>query len=226
MATSTHKMSYHDLGVLIRDVGTAAQKAQKTAVFDAAFHMKRVIELEIRGDLGGKDYFSRMAMRKTKSGHYRPSSAEKNKVGVRFDVKGVNNPTALLTAYGPMGLLEYGAPAHKIIAKSRNLATMRRGKQKQRLVQQRELAIEAGTPGAFSGSRPLRTPEGPRYRVMNHPGMKPKKTFTKAVDKATPRATEIATTLIQSKIIQRLRTQYGSFTYVMGEQGVFRPVVG
>jgi hypothetical protein len=219
MASSTHKMSYHDLGVLIRNVGTFAQEAQKKAVFEAAFHMKDVITDAVESDL-------RMQMKKTKSGHYRSAKAESNKVGVRFDVKGVINPTALLSAYGPMGLLEYGAKKHQIIARNQNLANMRRGKAKQRMVQQRELDITAGTKGAFSGSRPLNTPEGPRWRVMNHPGARPKKTFSRSVERATPKATEIATSLIRTKTIQRLRTQYGTFTYVLGEQGVFRPVVG
>ena len=225
MASRTHSMTYKDLGVLIRDIGTAAQKSQKEAVFQATLYMKQTIEREISGDLGGKDYFRAMKEKKTKTGSYINANNTNNKVGVRFDVKGDYTPTALLTAYGPMGLLQYGAFKHEIRAKNQALASMRRGAKKQRAVQQRELNITFGARGAFSGSLPMRTPYGPRYRVQ-HPGAKPKKTFTRGVDKATPRATQIATSLIQSKTIQRLRTQYGEFTYVMGESGAFRPVVG
>lgn len=220
---STHKISYHDLGVLIRNVGSAAQDAQKEAVFRAALHMKDVITREIHGDLGGKDYFSRMTQKKSKTGKFVGVRPANNKVGVRFDVKGVYNPTALLTAYGPMGLLEYGAGKHEITA---NLGSVKydkgRGARKRALIQRR-LDVAYGAKGLFSGATPLRTPQGPRFRVANHPGMRAKQTFSKAAEKATPRSTQIATSLIQSKIIQRLQTQFGSATYVLGETGAFRP---
>lgn len=223
MASTTHKMTSHDLGVLIRNIGTYAQQSQKEAVFKATLYMKQTIEREIHGDLGGKNYFRQMTQKKTKTGSYINANNSNNKVGVRFDVKGVYNPTALLTAYGPMGLLQYGAFRHPIIAKNRELAKMKRSKKKQALVQNRLMAITEGERGAFSGSTPLRTPYGPRYRIKEHPGARPKKTFTRGVEKATPHATQIATSLIQSKVIDRLRTQYGTFTYVLGEQGAFRP---
>lgn len=223
MASSTHKMTTHDLGVLIRNVGTYAQQAQKEAVFQATLHMKQIIEREIRGDLGGKNYFSKMATKKSKTGRFVGTRPENNKVGVRFDVKGMNNPTALLTAYGPMGLLEYGAGKHEITAQLGQVQYAKgRGARKRALVQRR-LDIAYGARGLFAGATPLRTPQGPRFRVANHPGARPKKTFTRGVDKATPKSTQIATSLIQSKVIQRLRTQYGSYTYVMGEEGAFRP---
>ena len=226
MASTTHKLSYHDLGVLIKNVGTAAQQAQKQAVFNSALHMKKVIEAEVEGDLGGKNYFSRMEQKKTKTGNFVGIRPATNTVGVTFDVKGVNSPTALLRAYGPMGLLEYGGKPHLINAKNASLAGMKRGSVKRRLVAKRELAINFGERGAFSGSTPLATPYGARYSVLLKRGAKPKKSFTRGVEMATPKSTEIATSLIQSKIIQHLKTQYGSFTYVMGESGVFRPVVG
>jgi len=223
MASRTHTMTYKDLGVLIRNVGTYAQQAQKEAVFNATLYMKQMIEREVRGDLGGKDYFRAMAERKTKTGKFVGVRPANNRVGVRFDVKGQYTPTALLTAYGPMGLLEYGAGKHDITAKL-GAANYAKGRgARKRALQQRNLDIAFGATGLFSGTRPLRTPYGPRYRVNDHPGAKPKKTFTRGVEKATPRATEIATSLIQSKTIQRLRTQYGEFTYVMGEPGAFRP---
>lgn len=224
---STHKISYHDLGVLIKNIGTAAQDSQKEAVFRAALHMKDVITKEIHGDLGGKDYFSRMAQKKTKTGRFVGVRAASNKVGVRFDVKGVYNPTALLTAYGPAGLLEYGAAKHEIMSTVGAVQYQKGGKgARKRALAQRRLDVAYGARGLFSGATPLRTPMGPRFRVYNHPGTAGKKTFTKAVAKGTPRASQIATSLIQSKTIQRLQTQFGSFTYVLGETGAFRPVVG
>lgn len=223
MASSTHKVSYHDLGVLIRNVGMAAQKSQKEAVFGAAIHMKDVITSEIHGDLGGKDYFRAMGQKKTKTGKFIGVRPANNKVGVRFDVKGTYNPTALLTAYGPMGLLEYGAGKHEISAKLGGVTYNKGRGARKRALQQRNLDIAFGATGLFSGATPLRTPMGPRFRVYSHPGSPAKKTFTRAVKKATPKSTQIATSLIQSKTIQRIRTQFGSFTYVFGEQGAFRP---
>lgn len=220
------KVSYSDLGALIKSVGTAAQDAQKRAVFNAALHMKNVIESEVHRDLGGKDYFSRMQEKKTKTGNFVGVRPANNRVGVRFDVKGSYSPTALLAAYGPMGLLEYGGKPHLVTSKNAELSGMKRGAAKRRLVAKRELAINFGDRGAFSGSTPLRTPYGPRYSVLLKRGAKPKKTFSQAVDKATPKATEIATSLIQSRVIQHIRNQFDSVTYVTGETGAFRPVVG
>lgn len=226
MASRTHRMTTKDLGVLVRSVGTAAQQAQKKAVFEATLYMKQTIEREISGDLGGKDYFRQMAQKKTKTGKFvgvRPAS---NRVGVRFDVKGEYHPTALLAAYGPMGLLEYGAGKHEITSR---LGAVQSGKgrgSRKRALAQRNFDIVFGARGAFAGTTPMRTPYGPRYRVKNHPGARPKKTFTRGVEKATPRATNIATSLIQSRVIRHLQTQFGSSTYVTGESGTFRPVVG
>lgn len=223
---ATHKMTTHDLGAMIKSIGTYAQEAQKQAVFNAALYMKKEIETQIRKDLGGKDYFRQMVEKKTKTGNFVGVRPQTNRVGVKFDVKGENNPTALLTAYGPFGLLEYGAFRHEIIAKNPELAAMKRGAKKKRVMAARYEAITAGKRGAFSGSLPLRTPYGPRYRIPMHPGAKGKQSFSKAVAKATPKASNMATSLIQSKVIQRLRTQAGTVTYVVGESGAFRPVVG
>ena len=227
MASSTHSMSYSDLGALIRSVGNAAQQSQKEAVFQAALYMKNTIEREVRGDLGGKDYFRAMGEKKTRSGKFVGVRPANNRVGVRFDVKGTYKPTALLAAYGPMGLLEYGAGKHEITSRVSAVQYQKgvRGSRK-RALQQRRLDVAFGATGLFSGATPLRTPAGPRFRVYNHPGARPKKTFTRGVEKATPKATTIATSLIQSRTIQRIKTQFGSLTYVLGETGAFRPVVG
>lgn len=220
----TTSVSYKDLGFLIKSVGAAAQEAQKEAVFRSALHMKDVIENEVHKDLGGKNYFRAMGEKKTKSGKFVGVRSANNKVGVRFDVKGVYTPTALLTAYGPMGLLEYGAAKHEITSGVGAVQYQKgsKGARKRALVQRR-LDLAFGATNLFSGATPLRTPFGPRFRVYNHPGAKPKKTFSRGGEMATPKSTEIATSLIQSKVIRHLRTQFGSFMYVTGEEGAFRP---
>ena len=227
MASTTHKMTTYDLGALIRGVGNAAQEAQKKAVFNAAMHMKNVIEAERNKDLKGKDYFSAMNNRKTKSGKFTGVRPQNNRLLVSFNVKGEYHPTALLLAKGPWGLLEHGAVAHDINAKSE--ANLGRSAKAQYAKKKRNLDIAFGVAGTFSGSRPLgnaRSGFGPVYRVRRHPGTEGRRTFSRGVDRATPKATEIATSLIQNNMIRHLRTQFGSTIYLTGESGSFSQVVG
>jgi len=229
MASTTHKMTTHDLGALIRGIGNAASESQKKAVFNAAMHMKNVIEAERNKALKGKDYFSAMNNRKTKSGKFTGVRPQNNRLLVSFNVKGEYHPTALLIAKGPWGLLEYGAVPHDINSKLGTISA--RGSQdvRQRKITQRRLDIAFGARGTFSGALPMGNPRkgfGPVYRVRKHPGTRPRKTFSKAVDMATPKATQIATSLIQTNIIRHLRTQFGSTIYLTGDTGSFRELVG
>jgi hypothetical protein len=89
-------------------------------------------------------------------------------------------------------------------------------------LRQRDLNVAFGVAGTFAGARPLGSRKrgfGPRFRVVNHPGTRPKKTFSRGVAKATPKATTIATSMIQSRIIQQLRTQFGTTTYIDNKGG-------
>ena len=225
MATVTTR----DLGVLISKVGDAALKAQKDAVFKSALYMKNQIEAERNKDLKGKDYFSQMLERKTRSGKFTGVRPENHRLTVGFNVKGVYNPTALLVARGPWGLLEYGAPPHEMASKVAQYEYAKGRGARKRAQAQRRLDIAFGATGVFSGARPMGSRKrgfGPRYRVANHPGMKAKKSFSTGVEKATPESTKIATSLIQTRMIRELKTQFGSTLYVTGESGSFRPVVG
>ena len=222
-------MTTRDLGVLIQAVGESALKAQKDAVFKSALYMKNQIEAERNKDLKGKDYFSQMLQRKTRSGKFTGIRPETNRLTVGFNVKGTYNPTALLVARGPWGLLEYGAPPHEMASKVGQYEYAKGRGARKRAQAQRRLDIAFGATGVFSGARPMGSRKrgfGPRFRVANHPGMRGKKTFSEAVQKATPESTRIATSLIQTRIIRELRTQFGSTTYIKGEAGSFRPVVG
>ena len=217
-----NKMSSYDLGAVIRGIGNAAQESQKKAVFNAAMHMKNVIEAERNKALKGKDYFSAMNNKKTKSGKFTGVRPQNNRLLVSFNVKGEYHPTALLIAKGPWGLLEYGAVPHDINSKSS--ANFGRTAKAQYAKKKRNLDIAFGVAGTFAGTRPMGNPRkgfGPVYRVRQHPGTRPRKTFSRAVDMATPKATEIATSLIQTNIIRHLRTQFGSTIYLTGEEGSF-----
>lgn len=218
MATVTTR----DLGALISKVGESAMRAQKDAVMNAAFHMKNAIEGERSNALKGKDYFSQMMERRTRSGNTIPAKPGAQKLSVWFNVKGVYNPTALLVARGPWGILEYGTPDHPILGKSDIRGRSNRARYERAL---RNMAIRSGQGGAFSGTTPLRTPYGPRYRV-NVRGVKPKKPFEKGFDKSHKQATKIATSLIQSRVIREVRTQFDTTTYIDGQPGAFRQLVG
>lgn len=222
-------MTTRDLGALIQSVGTAALEAQKKAVFNAALHMKNTIEGELHRDLKGKDYFSQMLEKKTRSGKFTGIRPQTHRLTVGFNVKGVNNPTALLVARGPWGLLEYGSPPHEMTAKVGQYEYAKGRGARKRAQAQRRLDIAFGATGVFAGARPMGSRKrgfGPRYRVANHPGTKGKKTFSTGVEKATPKSTEIATSLIQTRVIRELRTQFGSTIYIKDQPGSFRPVVG
>lgn len=81
------------------------------------------------------------------------------RVGARYDVKGQQNPTAIVRATGPLHLLENPIKPHEIAPKKR------RGKGKKAVV----------------------TPAGPRAKVQ-HPGVStPKKPWAKGLDKARPK---------------------------------------
>lgn len=221
-----NRSGFKDLGVVIRGIGSAAQEAQKKAVFNAALHMKDVIQAERSKDLKGKDYFSAMLNKKTRSGKSVGVRPETHKLSVSFNVKGDMSPTALLLAKGPWGLLENGAARHDINAKS---DIQGRSRKAARARTQRNLNIAFGASGAFAGTKPLGNKAkgfGPFFRVANHPGTRPKKTFSRAVKMATPKSTQIATSLIQSKVIHWVRVNNKQTIYLTGEQGSMREMVG
>ena len=223
-------MTTRDLGAVIKAVGDTALESQKKAVYNAALHMKKQIEYDRNRDLKGKDYFSQMLEKKTRSGKFTGVRPETHRLTVGFNVKGKFNPTALLVARGPWGLLEYGSPAHEMTSRVNEYGWTKgaRGARK-RAQAQRRLDIAFGAEGLFTGAKPMgsrRRGFGPRYRVANHPGFKGKATFSEAVKKATPESTRIATSLIQTRIINELRTNFGSTIYLKGEAGSFREVAG
>ena len=100
------------------------------------------------------------------------------KVGARFDVKGTQNPSALIRATGPLHLLDNPTKPHTIVP---------RGLKKGRSRASRGDFYNAlfGGGSGFGSAKPLRTPYGPRYRVQ-HPGTRGKRTFWRGIDAARP----------------------------------------
>lgn len=212
------------LGALIRNVGVAASEAQRKAVINAARYTANQITLQASRDLGGGEpYFRNMMTRLTRMG-YEVKYTDKQRLSVRWDIRGDGNPTALLVAKGPWGLLEYGADPHPMTPRL-NIRERQKGMKKQQR-RQDNLNIAFGARGALSGVRPMgnrRSGFGPVYRVK-HPGTKGKKSFSKGLARATPTAERIAFSLIQTPIIREIRTTFprGEQYIVSGESGIFR----
>ena len=220
--------SVTDLAVLIERAGQAALESQKDGVFKAALMLKNSIEGERTKALKGKDHFSRMKQKKQRSGSFTGIRPETHKLKIWFDMKGTYNPTALLVARGPWGLIEYGSPEHEITA-ALGKVQYEKGKKGARAyaLRQRSLDIAYGGAGLFSGATPLRTPEGPRYRVRKHPGFKGKEPFKKGLEAKKDDAARVATALVQSRVVDVWRMGRETTITVRGSNKTFgQGVVG
>lgn len=218
-----------DFAVQIQRIGNAVQQSQKNGVFQAAMVMKNTIEGERSKAMKGKDHFSRMTQKKTRSNRFVGVRPETNKLSVRFDVKGDMNPTALLVARGPWGLIENGAVRHEITA---NLGSVKytkgRGARK-RAFKQRSLDVAFGATGLYAGMTPLGNRPGgfgPVYRVKDHPGTRGKQPWKKGVDKSRDDAARIATGIVRNRVVDVIRAGRDVTVYVRGEQGAYKGVVG
>lgn len=141
MATSVAHAVQSRMAKLTKEIGAA----RRTAVERGAFSAKREILAEVRAATGD--------LRMSGVG------AKGAKVGVGYDIKGTDNPTALVKARGPVHLMENPVKPHAITPKKRG-----RTKRKKAVV----------------------TPYGPRASVQ-HPGVKnPKKPWSKGVKRAEP----------------------------------------
>jgi len=219
--------SVTDLSVLISKAGQAALQSQKDAVFKAAMTMKNSIEGERSKAMKGKDHFSRMTQKKSKTGKFVGVRPATHRLTVGFNVKGTYNPTALLVARGPWGLIEYGAAPHEITANLGKLNYEKGRGKRARASRQRDLDIAYGARGLFSGVKPLRLPYGePRYRVYNHPGTKGKHPFRKGVEASEKEASQIALRIVQNRVVDIWRIGRETTITVRGEAGTYKPVVG
>lgn len=116
------------------------------------------------------------------------------KVGVRYDVKGRTNPTALLRATGPAHLIERDTRAHTIIPKTvgRTQGSRTKGA---RLAAKQNL-YDALFGGTVSGAtKPLMLGNTGRfaYRVR-HPGTRGKHPFEHGINRAAPVAQRVLAT--------------------------------
>lgn len=145
---------------------SALQAAQKRGVQRSALEVTNTIRTEIR-QVAGAD------MRLSGAGR----GGKGAKVGARFDIKGVVNPTALVKANGPIQLIERDTQPHMIMARSRFVT--RGGKR----VRQ---GMKSAAGKRLRGKTAL-TIGGNLRRWAAHPGTKGREPFTKGVEKAAPK---------------------------------------
>lgn len=91
------------------------------------------------------------------------------KWGVSYNVKGFDNPTALLKVTGAFHLVEGDTKAHRIYRKGQR----KRGRGSSRINKQQILSEVFGGTGAYTGGS-LKLANGSFRKVVNHPGTKGK----------------------------------------------------
>jgi hypothetical protein len=123
------------------------------------------------------------------------------KVGVRYDIKGTRNPTALVYMFGPAHLIERDTSAHTIIGKSvgrvkkgstKGLTKGARAGVRRAAKQGLYDALFGGTGGGrMGGDGVLGTRSGWATGPFDHPGTSGKHPFEKGVNAARPFVTRI-----------------------------------
>lgn len=201
---STQKFAAH-----IRSIGQTIAESQRNAVNEAALILKRSIEHETAVATKGSMGFSRMDTKVNRNGSISMSRSNWNsRLRVGYDIVGERNPTALLVARGPWGLIEYGSVAHEIIPRLDTISRRGPALARQRKLTQRRLDVAFGATGVFAGVAPLSPSVSstgePRYRV-NHPGTKGKKPFHRGIQRATPMASRVAMGVIQNTVVSAIR---------------------
>jgi hypothetical protein len=197
-----------DLAARIQQIGMAAQRSQKDAVYRASMTLKRSIESELTRAVGGDHEMSNLMKR---------NGTPPKQMTLGFNVKGTLNPTALLVARGPWGLIEHGAKPHPIFPRLGAIT----GRGATRARRQRQLAQAFGGRGVYSGVRPMPINGDFRYSVRRHPGFKGKLPFNRGLERAKPQAIKELHATVHSAVVDVVRSGRQTYTYVRGEVGAY-----
>jgi hypothetical protein len=192
----------------IEAIGRAAQKSQKDAVVRASMILKRSIESELTRAVGGDHRMSNLR---------KPNGAPPKSMSVGFNVKGTLNPTSLLVARGPWGLIEHGAKRHAIFPRLGSIT----GRGATRARRERQLTQAFGGRGVYSGVRPMPIRDSYRFSVRNHPGFRGKLPFNRGLNKAKPTAIKELHATVRSAVVDVVRSGRETYTYVRGEVGSY-----
>lgn len=162
----------------------AIEDATREGVSDAALELTTVARKNIAAATGGD---SRLSGVKSRSGLAA-------KVGARYKLNdNPTNPSALISAEGPLQLVERDTKPHGEIAgdvgrlRADSRGVVSRSRVARHAAKQELYDALFGSEGAhpFAGTTPLATPYGPRYRVQ-HPGTRGKHPFARAVESVAP----------------------------------------
>lgn len=99
-------VSFGEFAVKLATFTAELSPSMIVATNKAALHITNSVRDQVRADSGGDMRLSGVGLRGAR-------------VGARYDVKGIGNPTALVRATGPMQLLERDTSAHVILPRRR-----------------------------------------------------------------------------------------------------------
>lgn len=189
-------------------VGTAVTRNTYKAVDSASFILKSSIEGELSKAVGSDMIMSNVRSsvgysRKSATRSVRDMKSSGARLSVRYDIKGQLNPTSLLRAFGPWGLIEYDTPAHRVFTRVDGTATRGLSRSaRQRAVRQRELNQAFGARGTYRGRRPMPVADGVFAYSAKHPGTTGKRPFGKGREKAEPRARQTLNTVVLRGVVE------------------------
>ena len=154
-----------DLAASAARTSAALVDAQRAGVRRSALHVTGKIRDQVRRD----------------TGDMRLSGVGKRgaKVGAKYDIKGTTNPTALITATGPLHLIERNTAAHSILPRGRRVS-----KRYQNAVAKGRLP--AGGKPIYLGRKKALTIGGGLYSSATRGPTRGKHTFERGWKKAAP----------------------------------------
>lgn len=163
----------------------ALQDAQVRGVQRAALAVTKSIRAEIRTATGGDGRLSGVGRRGAK-------------VGARYDVRGRVNPTALITAIGPLHLIDRDTDPHPIVPRGRRVS-----KRWQNAVAKGK--ADPSRPVYLSGARALKFSNGNLRPYAFHPGTRGKHVWGRGVAKSAPVTKDIFDQAIHAAVVKAVR---------------------
>lgn len=153
-----------DLAAKLNRAATAIARADKTAVERTALKIKRAAEVERNRAVGSDGRMSNVG----RSGA---------RLGVRYDLRAGQNPSAVVRATGPWQLVENNTRSHLVTSRYARGTRARRS---------RAGLFGPQQPGALRGGRRavILTPWGYR-RYARHPGTRGKRPWKNSLERST-----------------------------------------
>lgn len=181
MATST---TVADFAKHIEKMGAAVAAGRKDAVNKAALEAKNTILDQLDTVVPSR--------------RLRNVGSSGAKLGIGYDIKGFQNPTALVQARGPWQFIEYDNAPHWITSKYGGGSRKSRAQRLGGMANPRARGnastsflgnYEGGGNPGVGGS--VRVPSAGYRRWARHPGTKGKRPFAKGIERARPRVEKL-----------------------------------